>query len=291
MSSPRALRKQPAPPRAVGERSALSRYLHEIENIPVLSAADERELATRARSGDAAAERELVRRNLRFVVSVARQYARHGTPLEDLINEGNIGLMRATRRFDPARGFRLISYAVWWIRQSILSYLTDHGRPVRIPSGKMQGLARVTRETERLMQECDCLPGVDELARRLRLTPVQVEILQNLPMQYYSLDEPGEGEESAFEVDTLEDPNSSIEEWLVESLRARDVQSALDILDPREADILRRYFGLGDRHAESLQSIGQDYGVTRERVRQLRDRALWKLRTSGEADLLAEYAS
>jgi RNA polymerase primary sigma factor len=271
------------------EKSALVRYLQEIENIPVLSPSEERELAILARRGDAAAQKELVRRNLRFVVTVARQYARHGVPLEDLINEGNIGLMRATARFDPARGFRLISYAVWWIRQSIMSYLTDHSRIVRIPAGKVHGLAKLARESERLMQEFGCAPSPEELALRLQLSPEQVEGLQNLPTHHFSLDEPAEGEESDFEVDTLEDP-SSTEDWLVETLRTHDIQSALDILDRREADILRRYFGLGTDEPESLQSIGEDYGVTRERVRQLRDRALWKLRNSIHAALLAEYA-
>lgn len=213
-------------------------------------------------------------------------------PLEDLINEGNIGLMRATKRFEPTRGFRLISYAVWWIRQSILSYLTDQSRLVRLPAGKVHGLARLARESERLTQEYGRDPFVEELARRMKLSPQQVEGLQQLPTHHFSLDEPAEGEDSEFEVDTLEDAAAgSTEEWLVESMRTRDIQEALDVLDPREADILRRYFGLEAREPESLQSIGEDYGVTRERIRQLRDRALWKLRTSSHAELLAEYAS
>jgi RNA polymerase primary sigma factor len=275
----------------VSECSALLRYLHEIENIPVLTVPEERALATRASRGDAAAQKELVRRNLRFVVSVARQYSRYGVPLEDLINEGNIGLMRATMRFDPNRGFRLISYAVWWIRQSILSYLTDQSRLVRIPAAKVHDLSRLARETEHLQQRCVAAPSVETLARRLGLTVTQVEVLQNLPLQHFSIDEPAEGEESEFEADTLQDPNVSTEEWLQETLLTEDVESALGMLDEREADILRRYFGLGRREAESLQSIGADYGVTRERVRQLRDRALWKLRTSQHAAMLAEYAS
>ena len=277
--------------RETAERSALLRYLHEIESIPVLTVAEERALATRACGGDGAAQKELVRRNLRFVVTVARQYSRYGVPLEDLINEGNIGLMRATMRFDPNRGFRLISYAVWWIRQSILSYLTDQSRLVRIPAAKVHDLARLARETERQQQRCAGSPTTETLARRLGLTVMQVEVLQNLPIQHFSLDEPAEGEESEFEADTLQDPNASTEEWLQETLLTEDVESALQMLDEREADILRRYFGLGQREAESLQSIGADYGVTRERVRQLRDRALWKLRTSQHAGLLAEYAS
>jgi len=269
--------------------SALQRYLSEIEKIPVLTPREERELAICARSGDSGAQKELVRRNLRFVVSVARQYARYGVPLEDLINEGNIGLMRAAARFDPARGFRLISYAVWWIRQSIMTYLTDHSRIVRLPAGKVHGLSRLVRETERLMQECSATPSTDALAARLQLTPTQVEILQELPTVPFSLDEPIEGEESTFEADSLED-KSSADDWLIEALRQEDIRSAMDVLDAREADILRRYYGLVSSPPESLQSIGVVHGVTRERVRQLRDRALCKLRHSAHADLLVEYA-
>ena len=271
------------------EKSALLRYLHEIENIPVLTPAEERELALRGQRGDVGAKKELVRRNLRFVVSVARQYAQHGVPLEDLINEGNIGLMRAAERFDPARGFRLITYAVWWIRQGILSYLTDHSRIVRIPAGKVHGLAQLARESDRLVQEYGRVPSAEELAKRLRLTTDQVETLRQLPTHYFSLDEPAEGEESEFEADTLEDPDSP-EDWLVETLRAHDIKAAMAVLDRREADIVRRCFGLGAVKSESLQSIGQDYGISRERVRQLRDRALWKLRHSAHADTLSEYA-
>ncbi len=276
-------------PSFCGGKSALQSYLSEIEGISVLTPREERELAIRARSGDSGAQKELVRHNLRFVVSVARQYARYGVPLEDLINEGNIGLMRAAARFDPARGFRLISYGVWWIRQSIMSYLTDHSRIVRLPAGKVHGLARLVRASERLMQECSASPSTEALAKRMQLTRAQVEILQELPTVHFSLDEPVEGEESTFEVDSVED-KSSVEDLLVETLRREDIQSAMDVLDPREADILRRYYGLVSNTPESLQSIGVVHGVTRERVRQLRDRALWKLRHSAHADLLAEYA-
>ncbi len=271
--------------------TALAVYLSEIEHIPVLSVKEERAVAERMRNGDEKARNELVRRNLRFVVTVARQYSRFDVPLEDLINEGNLGLIRATRMFDPKRGFRFISYAVWWIRQSILSYITNQSRVVRIPAGQVQRMSRLARETERLMQECGCVPGTDQLAKRLEIAPEQVEDLYSLPVYSFSLDEPAEGSQSDFEIDVLEDPNADLDQGLLVRLRQHDVREALVVLDPREADIVCRHYGLTGKKPESLQSIGREYGVTRERVRQLRDRALWKLRTSELAGPLAEYAS
>jgi len=271
--------------------SALAVYLSEIEHIPVLTIEEERAVAERMRLGDEKARNELVRRNLRFVVTVARQYSRFEVPLEDLINEGNLGLIRATRMFDPQRGFRFISYAVWWIRQSILSFITNQSRVVRIPAGQVQRMSRLARETERLMQECGCVPGTDQLAKRLHVEPEQVEDLYKLPVFSFSLDEPAEGAQSDFEIDVLEDPNADLDERLLKRLRHHDVRDALAVLDPREADIVCRHYGLTELKPESLQSIGRDYGVTRERIRQLRDRALWKLRTSGFASQLAEYVS
>lgn len=290
MSEVRGNRRTRQPSRVNGH-TALSVYLSEIEHIPVLSIEEERALAGRMRRGDETARNELVRRNLRFVVTVARQYLRFDVPLEDLINEGNIGLIRATRMFDPKRGFRFISYAVWWVRQSILSFITNQSRVVRIPAGQVQRMSRLARETERLMQECGCVPGTDQLAKRLEISPEQVEDLYRLPVYSFSLDEPSEGTHSEFEVDVLEDPNADLDHRLLTRLRHHDVGIALEVLDRREADIVRRHYGLSGVKPESLQSIGRHYGVTRERVRQLRDRALWKLRTSGYSDQLAEYAS
>ena len=278
-------------PSRVSKHTALAVYLSEIEHIPVLAVEDERALARRMRRGDEKSRNELVRRNLRFVVTVARQYMRFDVPLEDLINEGNLGLIRATRTFDPNRGFRFISYAVWWIRQSILSYITNQSRVVRIPAGQIQRMSRLARETERLMQECGCIPATDQLARRLEISPEQVEDLHTLPTFGFSLDEPAEGAHSDFEVDVLEDPSANLDDKLLTRLRHHDVRVALDVLDPRESDIIRRHYGLSGVKPESLQCIGRSYGVTRERVRQLRDRALWKLRTSEHHDQLAEYAS
>ena len=281
----------PEKARGVGDLGALALYLREIQKIPVLTPPQERDLAARAKQGERAALEELVRRNLRFVVAVARPYARHGVSLEDLINEGNIGLIRAAERFDVTRGFRFISYAVWWIRQSILLYLTEQSRTVRLPVSKVHILARLQRTSEQLTQQLGREPTPDELDKRLHISGSQVEWLQTLPTTRFSIDEPAEGEESEFEVGTLQGGvGLSSEDRLIESLRARDIRGALAILDARGADIVRRYFGLEGNEPESLERIGKTYGLTRERVRQLRDRAIWKLRTSPEAELLADYA-
>jgi RNA polymerase primary sigma factor len=272
--------------------TALQLYLREIQKIPVLSPDEERALGVRVLQGDRTAVDELVRRNLRFVVMVARPYARHGVPLEDLIDEGNIGLIRAAERFDVGRGFRFISYAVWWIRQCILLYLTEKSRLVRLPVSKVQLLSRLTQTSEQLTQLLGREPTAEEIAKRLRIPPSKVEWLRTLPTLAFSVDEPAEGEESEFEIDTLMDAAStSTEAQVAEILRREDIHEALEQLDPRGADIVRRYFGLDGLEPESLEHIGKRYGVTRERVRQLRDRAIWKLRTSPEAELLSEYAA
>ena len=273
------------------DMGALALYLREIQDIPLLTPAEERELGRRVHQGDRAAIDELVRRNLRFVVMVARPYVHHGVPLEDLINEGNIGLIRAAERFDVNRGFRFISYAVWWVRQAILSYLSEKSRIVRLPVSKVQLLSRIAQATEQLAHVLGRDPTPEEIGKRMRLSPAKVEWLRTLPTQACSVDAPAEGEESEFEIDTLEDAsNLSIEEQLGNAMRNADIHAALGMLDPRGADVVRRYYGLEGVQADSLERIGRSHGVTRERARQLRDRAIWQLRSSPEAELLEEYA-
>jgi RNA polymerase primary sigma factor len=270
---------------------ALALYLREIQSIALLNPAEEQQLGRRVQQGDRTAVDELVRRNLRFVVMIARQFARHGVPLEDLINEGNIGLIRAAERFDVERGYRFISYAVWWIRQSILSYLTEKSRLVRLPVSKVQLLSRMTQTSEQLAQLLGREPTIEEIGRRLRIEPEKVAWLRTLPTQPCSVDSPAEGEESDYEIDTLEDPaSSSIEDRVADNLRNADIATALGLLDARGADIVKRYYGLAGTVPESLQCIGKSYGVTRERARQLRDRAIWRLRDAPDAELLEEYA-
>jgi len=269
--------------------AALSLYLREIQRIPVLSSPDEHALGVRAQNGERAAIDALVRHNLRFVVMVARRYARHGVPLEDLIDEGNLGLIRAAGRFDPERGFRFVSYAVWWIRQSILQYLSDKSRIVRLPVSKVQQLSRLSQANDRLAQSLGRDPTTAEIGTCLSVAPEKVEWLRTLPTMSFSLDQPGEGDESDFEMDTLVDPRAStIEDAIADKIRDESLDRCVGRLDPRTADVVRRYYGLGGQAPESLESIGKAYGVTRERIRQLRDRGIYKLRMAPECVPLGE---
>jgi RNA polymerase primary sigma factor len=277
--------------RSVPEDS-LGLYLREIRRIPLLTPAEEAELARRAKTGDQAALDRLVRHNLRFVVSVAKQYANHGVPFEDLINEGNLGLIRGARRFDVDRGYRFISYAVWWIKQAILQYLAEQSRTVRLPLNKTSALTKITKESQRLGQELGREPTADELARRLRLKPEDVERMLSMPTKQFSLDDPVEGRDNDFFIETLSDEVTvPPDEALMEATRSEDIEAVLASLNPREGDILKRYFGLGGNQPHTLEEIGQHYSLTRERVRQIRDRAIWRLRNSPQMSLLLEHSN
>lgn len=270
---------------------ALGRYLREIRRIPLLTPEQERALARRAKNGDQEALDELVRHNLRFVVSVAKKYSNVGVPFEDLVNEGNLGLIRGARRFDVDRGFRFISYAVWWIRQAILQYLGEQGRTVRLPLNKSAVLNRMTRESQRLGQELGRDPSLDEIAKRIGVTPAVVEQVLEMPTKHFSLDDAAEGKEGDFFADTLSDEiTPTPEESAYESTRNDDIAAAIATLNVREQDILNRYFGLEGNPPHTLEEIGQVYHLTRERVRQIRDRALVRLRESPFKATLSEYA-
>ena len=269
----------------------LGMYLREIRKIPLLTQEEEVALAERVKAGDRAAMQELVRRNLRFVVSVAKQYGKGGVAFEDLINEGNLGLIRAAERFDVDRGYRFISYAVWWVRQAILQYVAEHSRTVRLPLNKSTALTKVTRASQRLSQHLGRDPRAEELAAFLGMKPKAVEHILNMPTTQYSIDETAEGRDHEFQVDTLTDESSmGPEDSALELARNEDIEHALAGLNPREEDILRRYFGLGGKEPHTLEQIGKVYKLTRERVRQIRDRAIWRLRTSPQSAALADYA-
>ena len=270
---------------------ALGIYLREIRRIPLLTVAEEQALARRVRDGDTAALDELVQRNLRFVVSIAKQYAKTNVPLEDLVNEGNLGLIRAAKRFDVDRGFRFISYAVWWIKQAILQYLGEQSRTVRLPMNKTTTLTRVTRESQRLGQELGREPTSEEIAARLGIDAADVEVVLAMPTKQFSIDDAMEGADNDFHVDTLSDEvTQAPDQAVMENTRSEDIATALESLKPREADILRRYYGLG-QEAHTLEEIGRVYSLTRERVRQIRDRAIWRLRNSSATSLLQEHSA
>ncbi len=267
--------------------TGLNQYLTDVNRHELITPEDEKRLGALARQGDQEAIRALAKANLRFVISVAKKYQNRGVSLEDLIQEGNVGLVTAARKFDPEQGVKFISYAVWWIRQAILAALANQGRPVRVPLNRSSDLARIFREKERLKQELGREPSSEEVGRAARLTPEMVESLQTLNHAEVRLDAPvGESEDSKlverFTTEDVNDPELEVER----RRRTEVVNRALRALGPRDAEVLRRCFGLGDLKEHTLEEIGNHFNVTRERVRQLRDRALKTLKEGGEAEVL-----
>jgi RNA polymerase primary sigma factor len=253
---------------------------------------EEIEYGRRAQAGDEDAVQRLVRANLRFVISVAKKYQNRGVSLIDLIQEGNVGLVTAARKFDPDQGVKFISYAVWWIRQAILSALANQGRAVRVPLNRASDLARIFRERERLKQELRREPTAEELAEAAKLTPEVVESLQTLNAAEIRLDAPiGDSDDSQlverFILEEAAEPEAAVEERLL----AEQIERALDTLMPRDARVLRLYFGLEGGREHTLEEIGNVLGVTRERVRQLRDRALKRLREGELGAALESFAA
>jgi RNA polymerase primary sigma factor len=273
------------------ERS-LEHYLRDIGRYPLLSREEERALARRIHAGDEEAVHELVRANLRFVVTVAKQYLGQGLTLPDLINEGNIGLMKAARRFDEKRGFKFISYAVWWIRQGILQALSDQSRVVRLPQNRSAVLQKVSRAQARLQQHLCRAPQPAEIAEATGLTEVEVVEALHVGQPEAYLDDLLSDEDGRSYVETLaDDPERGAEVPLLERSRRDDIERALSSLPEREAEILRLYFGIRGHRSLTLEEIGQTMGLTRERIRQLKERALRRLRQTEEARevLLVHY--
>ncbi|HOT95599.1 MAG TPA: RNA polymerase sigma factor RpoD/SigA [bacterium] len=269
---------------------SLDRYLREINEIPLLTAGEEIELAGRIRSGDQEALELLTKSNLRFVVSVAKQYQNQGLSLGDLINEGNLGLLKAATRFDESRGFKFISYAVWWIRQSILQALAEQSRIVRIPLNRIGALNKIEKLFSSLEQEYEREPTNEELAEEMDMSPADISDLMSNTSKQLSLDAPIDEEEENKLMDVIEDyempaPDSQLQ---AESLRI-EIERALASLDSREAEVIRLYFGLGMEHPLTLEEIGQRFVLTRERVRQIKEKALRRLRHNSRSNLLRKY--
>jgi len=265
------------------ESQALDRYLQEIAKIPLLSMEEEAELARRIRQGDEEALEKLVKANLRFVVSVAKQYQNQGLPLMDLISEGNLGLIKAAKRFDETRGFKFISYAVWWIRQSILQALAEQSRIVRLPLNRVGALNKINRVFARLEQEYEREPSPEEIAEALQgtLSAEEVAEIMRQSGRHVSLDSPiAPGEETRF-IDVLENPDLPQPDQVLmyESLR-QEITKALATLEEREAQILRMHFGIDQRYPMTLEEIAEKLGLTRERVRQIKETAIRKLRSN-----------
>jgi RNA polymerase primary sigma factor len=274
------------------DQSALDQYLGDVSRHELITPAEEIELGRLAQAGDEDAIMALARANLRFVISVAKKYQNRGVSLADLIQEGNVGLVTAARKFDPEQGVKFISYAVWWIRQAILAALANQGRSVRVPLNRASDLARIFRERERLKQELGRDPSTEEVAKAAKLTPEVVEHLQTLNAAEIRLDAPiGDTDDSylveRFVLDEATEPEEDVEDRML----AEHIDAALETLNPRDAKVLRLYFGLDGGETHTLEEIGNMLGVTRERVRQLRDRALKRLREGNMGTALESFAA
>ena len=272
------------------EDRSLDLYLREIGETRLISAQEEVELAKRIKEGNQEALERLTKANLRFVVSVAKQYQNQGLSLADLINEGNIGLIKAAKRFDETRGFKFISYAVWWIRQAILQALAEQSRIVRLPLNRVGTLHKIGKISSSLEQEYGREPSPDEIAKELELTAVEVSDTLKISNSHLSLDAPFSTSEDNSLMDVLEDEFQPApdEALLDESLRL-EIERALDTLSSREAEVINLYFGLNHEKALTLEEIGARFNLTRERVRQIKEKAIRRLRHASRSKSLRAY--
>ena len=272
------------------ETASLDKYLQEIGKVDLITAEEEVELAQRIKAGDEVALDKLTKANLRFVVSVAKQYQNQGLTLPDLINEGNLGLIKAAKRFDETRGFKFISYAVWWIRQSVLQALAEHSRIVRLPLNRVGTISKINKASERLEQEFERSPRSDELAKQLDMKVNEVNDAQRISRRHHSLDTPFSDDDKNSLLDVIadgktEDPDKELQ---IDSLKD-EVRAALDTLKDREKDVIRMYFGIDHDYALTLNEIGEEFGLTRERVRQIKEKAIRRLRHRSRSQKLRTY--
>jgi RNA polymerase primary sigma factor len=276
--------------RGAFQQGSLDQYLKEISQYPLIDRAEEARLARGIRAGDGECLDKLVRSNLRFVVSVAKKYQKQGVPLSDLINEGNLGLIRAAHKFDETKGIKFISYAVWWIRQAILQALAEQSRIVRVPLNRAGALHRIGRRSSTLLQELGREPTVEEIARDLDIPEAEVERTLAISQSHLSLDAPMTPGEDSRLLDYLPDQFSpGPEDEAYEHALKQTVENALSSLKEREAKILRLYYGLDDQDPMTLEEIGQILGITRERVRQIKEKALARLRHASRARFLETF--
>ncbi len=271
------------------ESESLDKYLQEIGHEELISIDEEVELAQRIRKGDRRALERLTRANLRFVVSVAKQYQNQGLSLPDLINEGNVGLIKAAEKFDETRGFKFISYAVWWIRQSILQAIAEQSRIVRLPLNQVGSVNKISRVLSKFEQENERRPSIEEISERLDLPADKVDAAMSASGRHVSVDAPfADGEDNSL-LDVMVNDNSPAadRELVRESLR-EEIKAALRILNPRERNIIEAFYGLGQQEL-TLEEIGAKFGLTRERVRQIREKAIKRLRDYSKNKVLRAY--
>jgi len=272
------------------ETVSLDKYLHEIGKVDLLTTEEEVNLARRLKEGDEEALTKLVKANLRFVVSVAKQYQNQGLSLSDLINEGNLGLIKAAQRFDETRGFKFISYAVWWIRQSILQALAEQSRIVKLPLNKIGSISKVTKAFNELEQVHEREPSVEELSEVLELAPADIKEALKSSNRHISMDAPITSDEDSNMYDVLLSSDSPAPDrgLLNDSLR-KEIERALSTLTIREASVVRLYFGLNGSHPHTLEEIGEELELTRERVRQIKEKALKRLKQTTRSKVLKTY--
>ena len=277
--------------RTVNESNrSLSRYLEEIGNYEPLPPAREVELAQKIHKDDQIALEELVKANLRFVVSVAKDYQGQGLPLTDLINEGNLGLIKAAGRFDETRGFKFISYAVWWIRQSILQALAEHSRIVRLPLNRVGTISKITKTAEKLEAEIERSPNEEEIGRQLEMTPDEVIDAMRISRRHHSLNAPFRDGDKNSLIDVIKDENqSSPDEPLMNDSLKDEIRQSLDTLKERESQVIKMYFGIERDYALTLNEIGEEFNLTRERVRQIKEKAIRRLRHRSRSKTLRTY--
>ncbi len=272
------------------ETPSLDKYLHEIGKVELITAEEEVELARKIKLGDITALERLIKSNLRFVVSVSKQYQNQGLSLPDLINEGNLGLIKAAQRFDETRGFKFISYAVWWIRQSILQALAEQARIVRLPLNKIGSINKINKTFAELEQKYEREPSIQELADAMEIAPDDIKESLKSAGRHVSMDAPLQQDEEGTLYDVLLSKESSSPDkgLLTESLR-KEIERALSTLTYREANIIRLYFGLNGKHQHTLEEIGEEFNLTRERVRQIKEKAIKRLKNATRCRILKTY--
>ena len=272
------------------ETASLDKYLQEIGKVELITADEEVALAQRIKQGDRAALEKLTKANLRFVVSVSKQYQNQGLSLPDLINEGNLGLIKAAQRFDETRGFKFISYAVWWIRQSILQALAEQSRIVRLPLNKIGSINKINKAYAKLEQEFEREPNSDEIAGLLEISENEVKESMRNSGRHVSMDAPlvQDEDNNMYDVLRSDDGPTPETELLYESLR-KEIERAVATLTPREADVVRLYFGLNGEHPLTLEEIGERFDLTRERVRQIKEKAIRRLKHTSRSKILKTY--
>ena len=272
------------------ETASLDKYLQDIGKEELISAEEEVLLAQRIRQGDQMALEKLCKANLRFVVSVAKQYQNQGLSLPDLINEGNLGLIKAAQRFDETRGFKFISYAVWWIRQSILQALAEQSRIVRLPLNQVGSLNKIKKESSRLEQKFERPPSAEEIAEALEIPDYKIDAALKISTRYISIDAPLSDDEDMKFIDVFVDEDTPVTDaGLMRESLAREIQRSLSTLTEKERDVVNLYYGIGMNHGLTLEEIGAKFDLTRERVRQIKEKAIRRLKHTSRSKLLKSY--